>query len=270
VTNPTAAGGGVGVNDPGRNVDPTLTAGVTKSLLSVAVFYAREHGFYVHPFTINGDRKVPLTEHGCLDATVDLDQIDAWWSTWPTAWIGINCGRSGLVVIDCDRNKPLSSPYDRMRGVHDGEDVFAVLAEEHGFPWTRSVRTQSGGVHYYYLAPADLSGPFKSKIGPLVDVRAGNKSAIAAGSPGYSVLDRQPIQPLPGWLAQMVRHEERKPVQIAPGSFHATGSVHCKPWSTVCWSHLLDNGTARSTGLPAEPLTMWSPVDTPTTKPKRP
>jgi Bifunctional DNA primase/polymerase, N-terminal len=234
MTNPTAAGGGVGVNDPGRNVGHTLAAGITTSLLSVAVFYAQEHGFHVfpcRPYTKDQDRKAkaPFTWHGCLEATTDLDMITRWWTRWPPAAIGINCGRSGLVVIDCDRAKPLLPPYDAMPGVIDGEDVLSVLAEQHGFPWTRSVRTASGGVHYYYRAPidGDLIGPSQGKLGPMIDVRAGESYVIAAGSwadgTHYTVLDRQPIQPLPDWLAQMARREERKPAQTAPESIPHDG-----------------------------------------------
>ena len=127
------------------------------------------------------------------------------------AAIGINCGRSGLVVIDCDRDKPLHPPYDTMPGIIDGEDVLAVIAEDHGgFPWTRSVRTPSGGVHLYYTAPTTGPVPPSSgKVGPMVDVRGGESYVIAAGSwadgKPYTLLDSRPIQPLPEWLAKRCR-----------------------------------------------------------------
>ena len=47
--------------------------------------------------------KHPRTAHGLKDATVDLVTINSWWSTWPTANIGIATGKaSGLVALDID------------------------------------------------------------------------------------------------------------------------------------------------------------------------
>ena len=44
--------------------------------------------------------KTPLTKRGYLEATLDVDQIDRWWTQRPNANIGIPTG--GLVVIDID------------------------------------------------------------------------------------------------------------------------------------------------------------------------
>lgn len=45
--------------------------------------------------------------HGLLAATTDLDQIVRWWSRTLRANVGINAGRSRLVVLDLDcKDKP--------------------------------------------------------------------------------------------------------------------------------------------------------------------
>ena len=68
---------------------------------------------------------------------------------------GVNCGRAGLVVIDCDRH---NESADGVKNFHD-------LCDEHGFDpeSTFAVSTPSGGVHYYF-----------SRRGVDEDVKIGN------------------------------------------------------------------------------------------------
>lgn len=70
---------------------------------------------------------------------------------------GVNCGRAGLVVIDCDRH---DESVDGVKNFHD-------LCDEHGFDPedTFAVSTPSGGVHYYF-----------SRKGVDEDVKIGNSS----------------------------------------------------------------------------------------------
>ena len=70
---------------------------------------------------------------------------------------GVNCGRAGLVVIDCDRH---DESVDGVKNFHD-------LCDEHGFDpeETFAVSTPSGGVHYYF-----------SRKGVDEDVKIGNSS----------------------------------------------------------------------------------------------
>jgi len=50
-----------------------------------------------------GPGKHPLTKHGVKDASKDIEQIRAWWSSWPFANIGIATGEpSGILVLDVD------------------------------------------------------------------------------------------------------------------------------------------------------------------------
>lgn len=68
---------------------------------------------------------------------------------------GVNCGRAGLVVIDCDRH---DKSADGVKNFHD-------LCNEHGFDpeTTFAVSTPSGGRHYYF-----------SRKGVDEDVKIGN------------------------------------------------------------------------------------------------
>lgn len=58
-------------------------------------------GWHVIPVVPNG--KIPATQHGVKDATIDPEQIAIWWAQNPEFNIGIAAGvKSGIVVFDVD------------------------------------------------------------------------------------------------------------------------------------------------------------------------
>lgn len=68
--------------------------------LEAALTYA-SWGWHVLPVVPNG--KVPATQHGVKDATIDPEQIARWWTQNPDFNIGIAAGeRSGVIVFDID------------------------------------------------------------------------------------------------------------------------------------------------------------------------
>ena len=88
----------------------------TPPFLDVALGYARE-GFAIFPCQARD--KMPLTKHGCKDATRDEAQIRRWWTKWPDANIGLATGREhGIAVIDVDGD--------------EGERLLALLEERFG------------------------------------------------------------------------------------------------------------------------------------------
>ena len=86
-------------------------------------------------FPVRPKRKEPATQNGVLDATVDLERIEAWWEAMPEANIGIATGRaSNLLVLDVDR-----------RDGRDGDAALAALEARHGaLPPTVTVATGCG------------------------------------------------------------------------------------------------------------------------------
>src|SRR5450759_1653998 len=68
-------------------------------VVQAALYYA-QNGWPVFPLT----GKVPFKEsNGHKDATTNLEQIQIWWITHPTANIGVATGaRSGIIVLDID------------------------------------------------------------------------------------------------------------------------------------------------------------------------
>ena len=70
------------------------------SLLKPALALAKR-GMAVFP--LKARDKIPITKHGCLDATSNLEQVRSWWGKYPDANIGLATGvRSGVWVLDID------------------------------------------------------------------------------------------------------------------------------------------------------------------------
>jgi hypothetical protein len=128
-------------------------------------------------------------------ADINPKMIRMWWAG-PPRNIGINCGKSGLVVIDEDRL-----------------GAFKRYADEHGvkIPRTLVVRTAKGR-HYYFVAPADIQ--LGNEAGALkdysIDVRAGNAYVVGPGSlhqtgVTYRIEVALPPAPLPDWVVQAIK-----------------------------------------------------------------
>lgn len=126
---------------------------------SAAREYAR-NGIYVYPLyvTRNGEGKKDVRPVGQWrkGSSTSLADVAAWEQTYPDAGLLIDCGKSGLVVIDPDGPE----------GIRNWEalDPPAPL-------WT--VLTPGGGRHEYYREHPDhpIGNDQDGKVAPLVDVR---------------------------------------------------------------------------------------------------
>lgn len=119
-------------------------------------------------FPLRPRDKTPLTAHGLKDATTNIDTVRRWWAQAPQANIGLNCGKSGLVVIDLDK-----------RGENDGMAEWASLTR--GLDIKTSVSlTGGGGQHLLFKSPDGLQIKNSAgRLAPAIDVR---------GEGGYIVL----------------------------------------------------------------------------------
>ncbi|MFG2756773.1 bifunctional DNA primase/polymerase [Streptomyces wuyuanensis] len=165
--------------------------------------------------------------HGVLAATADPDRIAAWWDMMPGAGVGVAAGPSGLVIldVDCHGRQPPDDPAELLPGVElpgdtipagvvDGRDTLALIAEARRAPLpgcgpeTLTVLTPSGGVHYWFRAPADTNWrPLAGALGWQLDVRAGSSYAVAPGTTTragtYAALGEcRTVAELPVWLAR--------------------------------------------------------------------
>lgn len=164
-------------------------------------------GWHVFPC---GPDKAPLTRHGEKDASADEATICDWWRRWPDAMVGVACGPSGLVVVDVDVKGDKPGPFHlrRLEGAH-GE-----------LPLTYTVRTPSGGVHYYFqrpeLPPGHRIPQAVDRPARGIDVRADTGYIVGAG-PGYVVEDTgAELETLPGAWVPLVAREPAPPPAERP------------------------------------------------------
>lgn len=171
----------------------------------IALAYVRR-GWYVFPAKPNGS---PLTHHGWHDATIQSAVVERMWRDYPAANPAIACLPSGLIVADFDPR-------------HGGMDSMHRLQKEHGSAWcdTYSVRTRSGGLHFYFRRPQGVDfGTRLGKVAPGVDIIV-NGYVIAAGSQDeegrrYTVERDLAIAPVSAWLLQRLlelQHERERSV----------------------------------------------------------
>ncbi|MCP4567353.1 MAG: DUF3987 domain-containing protein [FCB group bacterium] len=147
------------------------------NLRQMAIKYS-ELGYKVFP--CNPETKIPATAHGCLDATDDYDQIDAWWTKWPTANIGLST--NGLIVIDVDY------PDNPWQQYIDNDDCPLQL-------------TPRGGYHYIFRQPAgaELKNT-TAAIAPNVDTRAnGGYIVVSPSATADGLYQWQPTRELPAF-----------------------------------------------------------------------
>jgi Bifunctional DNA primase/polymerase, N-terminal/Primase C terminal 1 (PriCT-1) len=136
--------------------------------------------------------KSPYTSRGFKDATTDPGKVNAFWNRYRGAKIGMPTGkRSGVFVVDVDRLEAL-------------EELPGELPE------TRTVRTLSGGVHYYFNHIDGLTNR-RGALPDGIDIRGNGGYIILPPSDGYSVESRAPIADAPDWLLEALRDEPRKP-----------------------------------------------------------
>src|SRR3990167_7996887 len=123
-----------------------------------------EKGWNVFPLVPNN--KNPLTQNGFKDATKNPDQIRAWLEDKPLANIGIATGKeSGFFVIDID-----------VKNGAKGLESLKTIS----LPPTLSVKTPSGGWHFYFQYREGMK--CKNGILPGIDIKTEGGYVVAPPS----------------------------------------------------------------------------------------
>ena len=163
-------------------------------MLSIALDLARR-GFYVLPLVTRDKR--PIYAGGANAGTRDPEQIALWWKRNPDANLGIDCGHSDLIVMDCDH------------GLTCYED-FITWRDRNGLPPTYAVhsgRKPEYGVQMYFRGAVTTqgrktwtldgcTGDFKSKGGLVVHPPSIHPDSGEA----YEILCDLPIADCPDFI----------------------------------------------------------------------
>lgn len=131
--------------------------------------------------------------------------------------LGVRTDRSsGVWVLDVDVNVHTLEPTD----------AWKELVGQHGMPSTYTVKSPSGGLHYYFRFPdgIDVRNDQGKVICEGVDIRGIGGYVVAAGMRAvynkhgvdfdgeYVVVDDSPIAQTPDWIAERFREREQAKV----------------------------------------------------------
>ena len=127
-------------------------------------------GLYVFPV---GDDKKPLVRWRDK-STCDAATTTKWWLCNPSALVGLDCGKSGLVVVDADRHE----------GAPDG---VLALQKVIGGPMMALrcpvIKTAGNGRHLIFVPPAgETFGNSSGTLPKGIDVRGSGGYVVAPGS----------------------------------------------------------------------------------------
>jgi hypothetical protein len=189
--------------------------------------------------------KVPLSEHGHLDGTTDLEQVARWWRRWPNANVAARVPDS-VVVVDVDPRA-------------DGHLTLGALEAAHGcLPATLTVKTggHPGGRHYYFLRPAGALCNGANKLGPGVDVKLAGKGYVIVPPSVHPETGRlyewvdveTPVARMPPWLTSLLRPPPQRPTPSRP-ALHLEGDrPGDKLAAALSWADILEPAGWRFAG----------------------
>src|SRR5215217_1136443 len=144
--------------------------------------------------------KSPYTPNGFYDATTNPGKVAAYWKKHPDALIGVPAGeRSGRWILDVDDLAALDNLPESVRD---------------SLPETLTVRTRSGGLHYYFEHDAGVTNS-PGGLPAGIDVRGAGGYYIVPPSPGYSIELRAPVAKAPRELLELIL-KRAEPAKITP------------------------------------------------------
>lgn len=138
-------------------------------------------------FPLRPNEKVPLLSDSWKEiSSSDVATVEAWAKKHPSANYGIDCGKSGLIVVDIDvkKDKP-------------GMAEWTKLTEGQPVTDTRVVTTPSYGTHLYFKGLTDSHNAFR----PGIDIKSVGGYVVGPGSQidGNSYGDRKNSMIVPVW-----------------------------------------------------------------------
>lgn len=177
-----------------------------------------QRGFSVFP--VRAYQKSPPLIKGWPElSTTDEQTIRKWWAEWPEANIGLDVGKSGLVVLDVDT-----------KGKNGPETLLRLELENGDLPETLQARTPSGGTHYFF-ATEELIDNSVERLGAGLDIRGRKGYVVAPGSKtadGEYEWTQNSLSPAqaPEWLISQARRKVQKTQEAAKISINEAQAEH--------------------------------------------
>lgn len=148
-----------------------------------------KRGWYVFPIAENSKCPVP----GLMwkeQSSNDPEVVEIWKEMYPSSNWAVDCGRSGLAVVDDDTTRPGRE-----------QDREAFLSSIGKLPKSMTVKTPSGGTHTYY------AGKCQSRNNSLangVDTKGVGGYVLIPGSSingvPYTLVDASPVAAAPSFM----------------------------------------------------------------------
>lgn len=209
-------------------------------------------------FPLPPNRKRPIEGGlGIRSATTNLANVELWWGANPDCNIGVvgdpNATDRFLLRVDIDPKR-------------EGEKAWAELIQQHGDTPTLTVKTPSGGFHYYFTTRQ----PYDNSVGNLpagIDIRGHNSGyTVGAGSvtiavakesvAGVYTLERaMAMADAPQWLLDIIssakqvdaHHDSAIRTEIDDEQLADLRSALMHPAMLRDWRRWSDNGLALRT-----------------------
>jgi hypothetical protein len=135
-------------------------------------------------------------------ASTDPDEVTSWWTKFPHDNLGIDCGKSEILVIDLD-SEEAANHWDEIWDEHEDG------------PWDTGrypvVETRRGW-HIYFAQPRPTIGnPKQHRLGEGIDVKGAGGMVVGPGSVigghEYALVagNLAECPPCPGWLVLKVK-----------------------------------------------------------------
>lgn len=154
-------------------------------------------GYWIFPLVEN-TKIPPEGMHWRVMASTDLDEIRSWYSKFPRDNVGIDCEKSGLLVIDLD-SENAADHWDEIWDDHEYRSW-----DDGRYPVVETRR----GWHVYFRQPrgAAIGNPRQHRLGEKIDVKGDGGMVVGPGSVidghDYAVVagDLARVPVCPAWL----------------------------------------------------------------------
>jgi replicative DNA helicase len=183
-------------------------SGKPDSNLEAALGFVRDMSGWVFPSRWDPKRKThrPLTawskENG---STNDPAQVEAWARAWPGCYFCVNLGESGLSVLDVDKK----------HGIDGMETLQGHAFSGRTCPKTYTVKTPSGGFHFFYDGAGLKNTVGEKGLGQGLDTRGAGGMVPVPGTVipekgAYKIVDDTLPVPLPAWIPEIAGAARQK------------------------------------------------------------